>query len=82
MPTTTTTTVPADWPTARTIDNVPVVPGMWVLDYNWRIGQVKATPPHESHGVHWFDLTTGTFDGSRMWARHPNTGSLITGPQA
>jgi hypothetical protein len=63
--------LPEGWPTAYTEDRVLIVPGLVVLDYNWRVGQVLPELPHESHGVHWFRLTTGSFDGTRMTTRHP-----------
>ena len=63
--------LPEGWPTAYTEDRVLIVPGLVVLDYNWRVGQVTDKMPHESHGVYWFELTTGSFDGTRMTTRHP-----------
>jgi hypothetical protein len=78
-------TLPDGWPVARTIDGVLVVPGLWVLDYNYRIGQVTAEKPDMNNGLNdtlipWFTLTTGYFDGSRMWAYDPNSGRRITAP--
>lgn len=64
---------PDPWPNARTIDGYPVVPGMWVWDYNLRLSQVTSEQPSEDHGVWWFRTTGGMFDGSRMWRRHPTT---------
>jgi len=63
--------LPDGWPKCYTEDRVLIVPGLVVLDYNWRVGQVTDELPHESHGVYWFRLTTGTFDGTRMTTRHP-----------
>lgn len=63
---------PENWPVAYTADGVKVVPGLRVLDYNYRVSTVTDRKPHESHGVYWFATTGGDFDGSRMLANHPD----------
>lgn len=77
--------LPEVWPEAYTISGDLIVPGLWVLDCNWQVGMVTDKTPDANNGindsiVHWFHLTTGYFDGSRMWSRHPATGRRITAP--
>lgn len=65
-------TLPAGWPLARTSDGTIIVPGLKVLDYNWR-ESVVGTTWHMANGINdtripWFDTTGGMFDGSRMKA--------------
>jgi len=61
--------LPDGWPIAYTDNGVKIVPGLAVLDYNRRETTVSANPPHESHGVWWFDTENGgMFDGSRLLA--------------
>lgn len=64
----------------RTADGVEIVVGMTVLDYDRRVCQVTGMPDDRDmqdtvcwscagHRGHWWDTTTGTFDGSRMTTR-------------
>jgi len=65
-----------------TIDGVVVTEGLVVWDYNLRISTVMADRdvdyrcPDYCGNDHWFDTTGGSFNGSRMWARHPSTRQL------
>jgi hypothetical protein len=66
----------------RTIDGVPVTPGLAVWDYNLNLSVVTSDPdaggmrcPDYCGKDHWFATTGGSFNGSRMWVRHPSTGA-------
>lgn len=67
-----------EWPKAYTHNGTLIVPGLVVLDYNWRVSTVTDEAPHLSHGVYWFTTDGGLFDGSRMTTRDPNTGKKVT----
>jgi len=68
------TTVPH---VCRTSDGVEIKVGMWVVDYDRRLSQVTGPPEGyqtkdnvcwscAGHHGHWWQTTTGSFDGSRM----------------
>jgi len=56
----------------RTLDRVVIEPGLAVWNYNYDLDRVVAFD-HDSHGQRWWKTERGTFDSSRLWARHPET---------
>lgn len=64
----------------RTADGQPITVGMWVIDYDRKLSQVTGQPDGyqmtdsvcwscAGHHGHWWDTTTGSFDGSRLTTR-------------
>lgn len=66
------------WPVTSTIDGQPVLPNLWVWDYDLNLCQVTAVDHVDQAGQVWFRTTTGMFDNKRMWVRHPSTGQVAT----
>jgi len=68
---------------ARTIDNVPVIQGLRVIDYNLDTGSVHSVNHVTAQGVAWFDITLdkggrSTMDGGRLWTRlATNSGTMV-----
>lgn len=68
----------------KTIDGVPLTPGMKVWDYDLRPAYVIELHHVAQDGTAWYRTTrspdgTGAwnlFDAQRMWHRHPSTGVL------
>jgi hypothetical protein len=64
----------------RTSDGAEIKIGMWVVDYDMKLSQVTGQPEEyqlrdsvcwscAGHHGHWWQTTTGSFDGSRTTTR-------------